>query len=166
VIPDYDQMARRIEDEVGDLERVVARARRSWDKTLLAAADQDIFVDSTALNLHGFYSGIERLFEIIARRVDGGLPEGEAWHQVLLQQMAEDRPSVRPTVISQETVRDLDDLRRFRHLVRNVYAEHLDPQRMTQLMARLPILWARLAPELLAFSQFLRSVSAADEAVK
>jgi hypothetical protein len=65
VIPDYLQVARRIKDEVQELERTTERARRGWDKAVRAAADQDVYVDSVALNLHGFYSGIERLFELM-----------------------------------------------------------------------------------------------------
>lgn len=32
-------------------------------------SDQDIYLDSVALNLHGFYSGLERLFELVARHL-------------------------------------------------------------------------------------------------
>ena len=34
------------------------------------------------------------------------------------------------SVISAETTNGLDDYRRFRHVVRNVYAEHFEPERM------------------------------------
>jgi len=44
-----------------------------------------LYLDSAALNLHGFYSGLERLFELIARHVDGAIPSGETWHRDLLQ---------------------------------------------------------------------------------
>lgn len=36
----------------------------------------DLYLDGIALNLHGFYSGIERLFERIAVLVDNNLPQG------------------------------------------------------------------------------------------
>ncbi|MDQ3702189.1 MAG: antitoxin, partial [Chloroflexota bacterium] len=83
-----------------------------------------------ALNLHGFYSGVERLLELIARHVDQAVPGGDAWHRELLYQMAREVPGVRPAVFGAERAAALDDLRRFRHVVRHLYAIHLDRQRM------------------------------------
>jgi len=42
-------------------------------------------LDGVALNLHSFYSGIERIFELIAANVDDIRPVGENWHQTLLK---------------------------------------------------------------------------------
>ena len=63
--------------------------------------DESAYLDSVALNLHGFYSGLERLFELIARHVDGAVPSGETWHRDLLQRMTQDMAGVRPAVLSQ-----------------------------------------------------------------
>jgi len=48
--------------------------------------------------------------------------------------MAEDVKDVRPAVISKETSGKLDQYRRFRHLVRNVYATNLKPDKMLGLV--------------------------------
>ena len=45
-------------------------------------------VETTALNLHGYYAGLERLLEIIADSVDEAKPAGAHWHDDLLRQMA------------------------------------------------------------------------------
>ena len=37
------------------------------------AIDQDAYLNSVALNLHSFYSGLERIFELIAQELDGGV---------------------------------------------------------------------------------------------
>jgi len=50
-------------------------------------------LDGVALNLHGFYAGLERLFELIAAIVDGTVPQGANWHQILLEQMATEAPT-------------------------------------------------------------------------
>ena len=63
----YEELTLRIRSEINDLDRIVHRALRAWAQARKAQTDQDIYLDSTALNLHGFYSGIERLFELIAR---------------------------------------------------------------------------------------------------
>ena len=46
---------------------------------------------------------------------------GKQWHRDLLIQMSLDISQTRPKIISQETVTNLDEYRRFRHVVRNVY---------------------------------------------
>jgi hypothetical protein len=51
---------------------VVARVESAWKA---AAADNDEFYfDSVALNIHSFYSGLERVFEKKSSAVDGCLP--------------------------------------------------------------------------------------------
>ncbi len=104
-----------------------------------------MFIDSAALNLHGFYAGVERLFEAVALQLDGSLPKGEAWHRDLLDQMMLDLPGLRPPVITADVMHTLDEYRRFRHVVRNVYAESLDPLRVGELVERLAPGWLRTA---------------------
>ncbi|MCG3206966.1 MAG: hypothetical protein FOGNACKC_00566 [Anaerolineae bacterium] len=125
-----------------------------------APAEQFAYVDSVALNLHGFYSGLERLFELIARQVDRSLPVSETWHRDLLQQMTQDIPDTRPAVISQKNADAIDEFRRFRHLVRNVYAIDLAPEKMAGLMNTLPDMWPNLRAELLAFADYLSALDA------
>jgi len=103
---------------------------------------------------------VEKLFELIARHVDQNLPNSENWHRDLLQQMAEDLPSLRPAVISEESANIVDEFRRFRHLVRNVYTTELVPEKMAGLMEFLPELWLGLSAELLAFADYLDALSA------
>jgi len=58
---------------------VIQRALRAWSQAQKLADERGAYLDSVALNLHGFYSGVERLFELIARHIDGTLPTGETW---------------------------------------------------------------------------------------
>jgi len=68
-----------------------------------------------ALNLHSFYSALERVFELIALELDGGALGGENWHTELLRQMSTDVPGVRPPVLQPDTAAGLDEYRKFRH---------------------------------------------------
>jgi hypothetical protein len=158
----YEELVERIRGEVPDLENVVQRALRAWSQAQGTPGEQ-AYVDSVALNLHGFYSGLERLFELIARHVDRVLPTGEAWHRDLLQRMVQDVADVRPAVISQDSALALDEFRRFRHLVRNVYTMNLVPEKMAGLMSVLPGLWPKLRAELLAFADFLEALAQASQ---
>ena len=42
-------------------------------------------VEASALRLHSFYTGVERMLLLISRVVNGGTPaQGEGWHRRLL----------------------------------------------------------------------------------
>ncbi|MBX3057480.1 MAG: antitoxin [Anaerolineae bacterium] len=151
-------LADRIRNEMEDLDRAANRAMSSWIQGQTTAVAQDVYLESVALNLHGFYSGLERLFELIARQVDHSLPDGEMWHRDLLLQMASEQ-NVRPAVMSQSMIPVLDELRRFRHLVRNVYTFNLSPEKMKGLLDVLPGAWTNLKTELLAFADFLDALA-------
>lgn len=91
---------------------------------------QNALINSVALNLHGVYTGIERIFEVIAKKIDQRFPRGDKWHRDLLEQMSVDIPNVRKAVITEETRLILDELRRFRHLVRSAYSFQLDEEKV------------------------------------
>lgn len=153
-------LAQRIRGEMPDLERLVQRAQEGWRRA--QQSSDDFYVDSVALNLHGLYGGLERLFTLIAASVDGTRPVGANWHQLLLQQMAVEVSGVRPAVISQAIYETLEDYRAFRHLVRNIYTFHFDPVRVGRLVQQAPALLDEASRELLAFADFLEQRGRAD----
>jgi IS1 family transposase len=134
VIEEYLITATRIRQEVTDLERVVRRAERAMAAARHRPEDQDLYMDSAALNIHDFYGGMERIFQQIATTIDDRLPAGQEWHRQLLQQMQTDLPEVRPPVLSAETGLALDEFLRFRHVVRHIYAFQFDPERVARLV--------------------------------
>jgi hypothetical protein len=147
------ELVERINQELGEIPRVLARMNESWE--LFRRSNDDHFIDAVALNLHGFYLGIERILTHVAETIDGNLPRGENWHLVLLEQMMTEVPKVRPAVISTKTVMKLDEYRRFRHVVRNVYTYNLDPAKVEKLVSSAPELFAQIKAELRAFARFL-----------
>ena len=104
------------------------------------------------------YSGLERIFEVIAINIDGVKPGGENWHKELLNQIATDSPHLRPAVISQSSYERLTEYRGFRHVVRNVYTVNYDPVKIEKLVADAPGMFSLVKAELLAFSDFLEQV--------
>jgi hypothetical protein len=58
---------------LAELARVAARIDEGWRRAQSSA--DDYYLDSVALNLHGFYSGLERIFVMIATVVDMNLPD-------------------------------------------------------------------------------------------
>jgi hypothetical protein len=63
------------------------------------------------------------------------------------------------------TAGQLDELRRFRHIVRHIYADHLAPRNMRPLVEGSGSLWDRVSAELEDFASFLEGVSDADDAL-
>jgi hypothetical protein len=61
----YEGPAERIPGESLDLDRLVSKAVQVSTKSRNMSEGKDIYLDSVAFNLHGFYSGLERIFEII-----------------------------------------------------------------------------------------------------
>ncbi len=149
----YLTLAGRIRQELDELTRVAERVQRIWRQA--QRTSDDAYVDAAALNLHGFYAGLERIFQRIALDIDGSLPSGQRWHQELLAQMAASVPEVRPPVIPPKLKEDLDRYRGFRHVVRNVYTFNLDPNQVGRLVSDLPDLVDRVGRALHEFADFL-----------
>lgn len=149
----YRATAGRIHAELRDLKQVVERTARIWQQA--AVSTDDYYVDATALNLHSFYAGIERLFEIIADGIDQAKPSGPHWHQELLRQMAAEIPGVRPPVLSLETRDRLDRYRGFRHVVRDVYTFNFDAEQIEVLVKQLSLTMEQVSRDLLGFADFL-----------
>jgi hypothetical protein len=147
------KLIERIRQEMDELQRVFGRISEGWERA--RRSNDDYYLDSVALNLHGLYSGFERIFTHIAETIDGDLPQGENWHMLLLQQMRNEYPGVRPALISTETGEILDDLRKFRHIVRNVYTHRLDPVQLGKLVKGSSGMFAQLNAEMSAFIAFL-----------
>ncbi len=144
-------LAARIRAEVSELGRLVERTER-----LLAKSAQDAdYLDGVALGLHGFYAGAERVFEAIAREVDGSVPRGPDWHRDLLTQMFAEMPGSRPAAIRRDSWVCLDQYRGFRHVVHNVYTFSLREERVRELGLGLRACFDTVSRDIEALCAFL-----------
>jgi len=80
----------------------------------------DLLYENFALKLHNFYTGCERIFQLFATELNGGLPSGSDWHRRLLDRMKAEHEA-RPAVISAAMALKLQDYLGFRHVVRSLY---------------------------------------------
>jgi hypothetical protein len=125
----------------------------------LAAAEAGLAGDAASLawslkalrafTVQNVYSGIERILRTVVERVDGRAFSGSDWHASLLAEAASVKPEVRPAVLGAETLRLLDQLRRFRHVARHHYGVRLDEEGVEDNLALtrrvLPLFEADLA---------------------
>lgn len=154
----FEELSSRIRAETGNLQDIITKISHTWSALPVNQYDQDIYIDSIALRLHAVYTGLEKIFQLISRVIDEDTPVGRTWHRELLESMASDIPGRRPAVISSAAVSYLDELRRFRHMVRNVYTTNLDPARIKPLIDDLTTWFPQIKAELLAFSDFLEQL--------
>ena len=124
-------------------------------------------IDSAALRLDNFYTGCERIFRLIATEVNGALPETTDWHKRLLTQMSLEVAESRPAVISAETLKDLEELLGFRHVVRNGYGYELERERIEKLIESTLNLFPRLREGIRNFTGFLTELfEAVDDSIE
>ncbi|PSF27683.1 hypothetical protein C7H19_24920 [Aphanothece hegewaldii CCALA 016] len=147
------KLAQEIKLEISFLEISIERSLLGWQRYL--ESNDQLYLDSVALGLHNFYSGLERLFEKVAKVVDGSLPSGANWHQLLLEQISLENPERRPALISVESRKALEEYRGLRHVVRNVYAFQLEPEKLRLLVESAPSIFTQIKTECLAFASFL-----------
>jgi len=153
----YALLIGQIHQDLHDLERLVNQTMTLLQK-VKNTGDED-YLGTVALNLHSFYSGVERIFRETARTVDGSIPEGADWHRRLLRQMSAEVADVRPIVITDQTRNALDEYCAFRHVVRNVYTFDLRPKRVKELTEALPNAYQLLLHDAQTFCKFLEAIA-------
>ncbi|MBK7586816.1 MAG: hypothetical protein IPI67_42340 [Myxococcales bacterium] len=102
-------------------------------RVLNAATASPAEVAQLAVALHHAYGAVEAALARIARVIERGLPEGPDWHSALLHAMTLDIPSVRPAVLSGQSVAALRKLLAFRHFFRHAYAAEWDREQLATL---------------------------------
>jgi len=142
-----------IKDEVLKLEILVQKLLSQKNRT-----GEEEVAESAALRLHNFYTGCERIFKLIASEVNGGVSHELDWHKRLLTQVALEIDSVRPAVISLQTRKDLEELLRFRHVVRNIYGFELEAKRIEDLINLATGVHRRFVKEIETFIDFLMAI--------
>lgn len=152
----YVGLIAQVREELNDIERIVERVQPLPEKALKTG--DDVYWDAVALNLHGVYTGMEKVFELVARHVDADVPARGDWHKALLLQMSAGIDDVRPPVIARETRYCLDEYRSFRHVVRNLYTTNLKPARLEQLVDELPECYDAFVRDIERFIAFLQEL--------
>jgi hypothetical protein len=142
-----------IQDELSKLETLVQKLSSQKNRI-----KEEEIAESAALKMHNFYSGCERIFKLIASEVNGGVPQDFDWHKRLLTQVALNIEDKRPAVLSPQTQKNLEELLRFRHVVRNIYGFELDADRINYLITLTEGILPRFRKEIENFVAFLKAI--------
>lgn len=151
----YLALKARLEDELVGLERLARGVEAALGR---AGAEPDEFATrALASYVDDFYKGCERICERVAVTLDGGLPQGERWHQALLGRMGERGEGGRPLLFGGQLLLELDEYRRFRHRVRHIYGYELEAERVLVLARGMKPILARVRKAVEIFGGWLRS---------
>lgn len=138
----------RLAEDIGQVQAVIEQepAQLTW------------FYELQALKLHNFYTGCERIFQLVASELNGGLPSGFDWHKRLLQRMTVGDTN-RPPVLQAKTAQQLQEFLGFRHVVRNLYGFELQQDRVALLLDRYPETWQAVDRDLRQFMAWLNGLA-------
>jgi hypothetical protein len=129
------------------------QAARRLARTRRDTLGRWIHVTAVASGIEHAYSGMEQAFKIVATEIDGAVPAGEDWHARLCALMFTPVPGCRPAVLPAALRPELDELRAFRHRVRNLYGSELIEAVVRERAARAPVTVSRVRRALRAFEK-------------
>lgn len=101
-----------------------------------AGPDSPAGVESTAYQLHNFYSATEDLLELVAAAFENSVADIARWHTQLSWRMTLEIEGVRPALLVEETAQLMQKLRAFRHFFRHAYGAELDYERVQENVDR------------------------------
>lgn len=157
-----ERLIAEIENELAHLKRVSVQVEEA--RSRFGDAEPNGFgTQGVALVLHDFYNAAENVFKRIASELGEGLPKGGDWHAILLRNMTLQIPTIRPSVISDETASLLDQFRRFRHRVRHAYGFTLRWSTMYGLLDEFDEAYRAFVADVRRFVAFLREMAEEDE---
>lgn len=142
----------RIKEEIAfELEEIECLFQL-YKKELFDLEQNPNIVEITAFAsvLHSFYSGIEKIFLIIAKNIDRKTPSDINWHKGLLLQMTKENEYRKP-VLSEEMKNELTKYIVFRHFYRHSYSFRLDWDELQKLVKPIHQVWEKFKSEIAAF---------------
>jgi len=148
------QVITNVTFEIAEIDRLL----KTYEELL--RRDQETtptLVEVTAIGavLHSFYNGLENIFTVIAKNLDGGMPTQAQWHRDLLNQMSQ-KTAQRNAVISVDLAERLTDDLSFRHFFRHSYSTVLEWDELKELVTNLLDVWQKTKSEVQNFLSNLK----------
>ena len=132
VIEDIEFEIDEIDNELNIFSSLLALCEKKIPDTIEKAAIGSL--------LHAFYTGIEKVFSIIAKKIDQESPSKATWHKDLIISMSKSYKK-RDAVISNETFTSLIEYLNFRHYFRHSYEYRLDWEMMQNMVLSINKVW-------------------------
>jgi len=162
-MPEDPYLARkaRLKDELIGLERITPGLAMALERA--GDAPDEFAARAVASDVDDLYKGCERLCECVAVALDGGLPQGERWHQVLLGQMGEAGGGGRPALSGGSLLLGFDAYRRSRQRVRRIDGDALETARVLTLARAAESVLGRVKTAVVTFGRWLAGQAGASQ---
>jgi len=147
-------LASDIQTEVAHLRRLADDIAAVHAEIAQNPAHARLFYENLALKLHNFYTGCERIFQMVVSELNGAPPSGFDRHRRLLDRMGAPWKE-RPPLLSPPNVEGLREYLAFRHIVRNIYGFELDEERVERLVNRYPTVWQAVEEDIQKFISWI-----------
>ncbi len=122
-----------------DIERLAElRSTNERAAERVAVGDSDeLEYAALGYTIHNLFNLIENYATRIARTFENEI-DPASWHRELIERMQLSIAGVRPALWDRNLAGRIDELRRFRHVFRNMYANDLDPKRVAAVQDGVP----------------------------
>ncbi len=112
-----------------------------------------------ALKTQQFYTAIEDLLKQIAKNFENHIEDLSMFHKELLVRLYTAIPSIRPSLLSEESFVLLDKIRAFRHFIRHAYDCELLENELREIQNKLKTRYATLEKDFEEFRLFVKTLS-------
>ncbi len=118
------------------LDELYRKNEKAGERISIGDSDE---LDYAALGytIHNLFNLIENYASRIAKVFENEI-EPSSWHRELIERMQLSISGVRPALWNRDLAGNIDELRRFRHVFRNMYANDLDPRRVDAVQEGVP----------------------------
>ena len=154
---DYEILIAELSKDRLVLDALLEENARAWRRIQSGATDSLDFA-ALAYTLHNIYCLYENYFLRIAKFFENAL-DPETWHRDLVRRMALEIRGVRPAFLDDSLAGQIDELRAFRQVFRNLYQTSLDPERIRALQNRLQGMIDRFAEAHECFLEKIRAIA-------
>jgi len=154
-------LVRELENDFGYIRDSLALHERALLRVAASGWTDELDLMVIGSCLHGIYNAFEGYFFRIAKFFENNV-DRSAWHRDLLDRMSLDIPGIRPALLTDASlVERIDELRRFRHLFRNLYKTRLHAAKLRIVSDAALGLAAEFLPLHEAFASWLLALAEA-----
>lgn len=134
------------------LKKLVGKFNKSYEDYLVSL-EYSKLVES-AFYVTQLYSGFEKVFKNVAKVFENNI-EKDFWHKSILERMSLEIQDIRPALISESSLKCLDELRAFRHFFRHAYDADIDKDKFKIIAASVSELKDIFESDIKRFQEFL-----------
>lgn len=139
-------LIQELESDAREIDRLRTRNATAWDR-IQHGADDPVDWGALGFTIHTLYGVLENYFLRVSKYFENNLP-ADRWHMGLVEKMRLDIPTVRPAFLqADEQLRQVREILRFRHRLRHLYGEDLDPEKTSDVQETVSFFFSRF-PEL------------------